>query len=203
MIVVGLTGSIAMGKSTVAAMFAAAGAPVFDSDAAVHAFYRSPGAQIVENAFPGVLVGGLIDRKLLAERTLGDPAAIARLESLVHPEVAKARDDFLRRAAAQGRRFAIADVPLLFESGADRSVDVVVVVSASEIVQKTRALAREGMTLERFIQIIAKQTPDREKRRRAHLVIDTNGALETTRAEVAGFLRCAAAMTGKRIAFNA
>jgi dephospho-CoA kinase len=202
-IVVGLTGSIAMGKSTVAAMFAAEGAPVFDADVAVHAFYRGPGAQAVENAFPGVLADGAIDRNLLAQRVLGDRAAIARLEAIVHPEVGKMRQAFLDAAATQGRRLVVVDIPLLFESGGDRAVDVVVVVSASELVQKARALAREGMTLERFEKIIAKQTPDREKRRRAHMVIDTNGALEATRAQVRGFLRCAATMTGGRMARDA
>jgi dephospho-CoA kinase len=202
-IVVGLTGSIAMGKSTVAAMFAAEGAPVFDSDAAVHAFYSSSGAQIVEDAFPGVLVNGAIDRNRLAQSVLGDGAAIARLEGIVHPEVGKARQAFLGAAAAQARRLVVVDVPLLFESGGDRLVDVVVVVSASEIVQKARALAREGMTLERFEKIVAKQTPDREKRRRAHMTIDTNGAFDATRAQVRGFLRCAANMTGKRMAWDA
>ena len=203
MIVVGLTGSIAMGKSTVAAMFAAEGAPVFDADIAVHAFYRSPGAQAVESAFPGVLVDGAIDRNLLAQRVLADRAAIARLEAIVHPEVGKMRQAFLDAAATQGRRLVVVDIPLLFESGGDRAVDVVVVVSASEIVQKARALAREGMTLQRFEKIIAKQTPDREKRRRAHMVIDTNGALEATRAQVRGFLRCAATMAGRRMARDA
>jgi dephospho-CoA kinase len=202
-IVVGLTGSIAMGKSTVAAMFAAEGAPLFDSDVAVHAFYRSSGAQAVEDAFPGVLRDGAVDRDRLAQRVLGDGPALARLEAIVHPEVAKARREFLASAAAQGRRLVVIDVPLLFESGGDKSVDVVVVVSASEIVQKARALAREGMTLARFETIIAKQTPDREKRRRAHMVIDTNGPLEETRAQVRGFLRCAMGMTGKRMGSDA
>jgi dephospho-CoA kinase len=202
-IVVGLTGSIAMGKSTAAAMFAAEGAPVFDADLAVHVFYRSPGAQAVENAFPGVLVDGAIDRDRLAQNVLGAPAAIARLEAIVHPEVRKMRQTFLDAAAAQGRRLVVVDIPLLFESGGDKAVDVVVVVSASEYVQKARALARQGMTLERFEKIIAKQTPDREKRRRAHMVVDTNGAFEATRAQVRGFLRCAATMTGKRTGSHA
>jgi dephospho-CoA kinase len=197
-IVVGLTGSIAMGKSTVAAMFAAEGAPVFDSDAAVHAFYRSADAQAVEAAFPGVFVGAAIDRDRLAQRVMGDRAALARLEGIVHPMVAKARLAFLSRAAAQGRRLVVADVPLLFESGGEKSVAVIVVVSASEIVQKTRALARQGMTSERFAAIIARQTPDSEKRRRAHAIIDTNGALEATRAQVRGFLRCVSGMVGRK-----
>jgi dephospho-CoA kinase len=193
-----LTGSIAMGKSTVAVMFVGEGAPVFDSDAAVHAFYRSPDAQIVEAAFPGVLVAGAVDRQRLAQRVLGDGAALARLEKIVHPVVAARRQAFLAHAAAQGRRLVVVDVPLLFESGDAKSVDVVVVVSATEIVQKARALAREGMTLERFDRIVAKQTPDREKRRGAHMIIDTNGPIEATRAQVRGFMRSSASMIGKR-----
>jgi dephospho-CoA kinase len=197
-IIVGLTGSIAMGKSTVAAMFAAEGAPFFDSDAAVHAFYRGAGASTVESLFPGVLLDGVIDRDRLAQRVLGDSAALARLEGVVHPAVAKARRDFVLSAAAQGRRLVVIDIPLLFESGSEVSLDVIVVVSASETVQKARALAREGMTFDRFDKIIARQIPDTEKRRRAHVVIDTNGAVEVTRDRVRGFLRCTAGMVGKR-----
>lgn len=203
MIVVGLTGSIAMGKSTVAAMFAEEGAPVFDSDAAVHLLYRGPEAATIEAAFPGVLIGGAVDRDRLAQRVVGDSVALARLEAIVHPLVGKARDVFLARAAAERRRLVVIDVPLLFESGADRSVDAILVVSASEAVQKQRALAREGMTLARFDKIIARQIPDREKRRRAHMIIDANGPIETTRAQVRGFLRSAAAMPGKKIAADA
>jgi dephospho-CoA kinase len=202
-IVVGLTGSIAMGKSTAAAIFAAEGVPVFDSDAEVHTLYSGPEAQAIEAAFPGVLVAGAVDRDRLAQCVLGDSAALARLEGIVHPMVAKARQEFLRRAATQGRRLVVVDIPLLFESGGEKSVDVIVVVSASEIVQKARALAREGMTLERFGRIIARQTPDREKRRRAHAIIDTNGAIEATRAQLRGFLRCAAGMLGRRVNLDA
>jgi dephospho-CoA kinase len=202
-IVVGLTGSIAMGKSTAAAIFAAEGVPVFDADAAVHALYRSSEAQAIEAAFPGVLAEGVIDRDRLGQRVLGDSAALARLEGIVHPLVAKARQEFLRRAAEQGRRLVVVDIPLLFESGGESSVDVIVVVSASEIVQKARALARERMTLQRFENTIARQTPDSEKRRRAHVVIDTNGAIEATRAQLRGFLRCAAGMSGGRAELDA
>jgi dephospho-CoA kinase len=202
-LVVGLTGSIAMGKSTAAAIFAAEGVPVFDSDAAVHTLYSGPEAQAIEAAFPGVLVQSAVDRDRLAQQVLGDSAALARLEGIVHPMVAKARREFLRGAVAQGRRLVVVDIPLLFESGGEKSVDVIVVVSASEIVQKARALAREGMTLERFGRIIARQTPDREKRRRAHAIIDTNGAIEATRAQLRGFLRCAAGMVGKRVNLDA
>jgi dephospho-CoA kinase len=202
-IVVGLTGSIAMGKSTAAAIFAAEGVLVFDADTAVHALYRSSEAQAIEAAFPGVLVAGAIDRDRLSRRVLGDSAALARLESIVHPLVGKARREFLRSAVAQSKRLVVVDIPLLFESGGEKSVDVVAVVSASEIVQKARALAREGMTFERFGRIIARQTPDSEKRRRAHVVIDTNGAIEATRAQLRGFLRCAAGTTGGRAELDA
>jgi dephospho-CoA kinase len=199
-IVVGLTGSIAMGKSTVGAMFVAEGAPLFDSDAAVHALYAGPGAAAIEAAFSGVVVAGAVDRERLSQRVIGDREALARLEGIVHPLVEKARREFLARAAAAGRRLVIADVPLLFEAGADKSVDVILVVSASEAVQKRRALSREGMTLARFEGIIARQIPDPEKRRRAHMVIDTNGPLQATRAQVRSFVRCVAAMPGKKFA---
>ena len=186
MIVVGLTGSIAMGKSTVAAMFAAEGAPVFDSDAAVHAFYSSPARDRRGGGFsrrPRRMARSIAtcSRKrssATAPRWRGSKASCT-LRSQKRGRI------FFASPLRERRRLVVVDVPLLFESGGDRSVDVVVVVSASEIVQKARALAREGMTLERFEKIIAKQTPDREKRRRAHMVIDTNGALEATRAQVA------------------
>jgi dephospho-CoA kinase len=202
-IVVGLTGSIAMGKSTVGALFAAEGASVFDGDSTVHALYRGEGVAAVEAAFPGVVREGVVDRDRLAQRVLGDSAALARLEGIVHPMVAQARQAFLSRAAAEGRRLVVVDIPLLFETGGERSVDIIVVVSASQAAQRARALARGGMTCERFEQVIAKQTPDQEKRRRAHLVIDTNGAIETTRAQVRGFLRCAAPMIRRSANFHA
>lgn len=203
MIILGLTGSIAMGKSTVAAMFAAEGVPVFDSDAAVHACYGGPEALVVEAAFPGVVRDGAVDRDRLAGRVVGDPAALARLEAIVHPMVEAARGDFIRRAGAQERRIVVVDVPLLFEAGADRSVDVVVVVSASEPVQKARALARPGMTSQRLEAIMARQMSDRDKRRRAHMIVDNNGARDMTRAQVRGILRCVAAMPGHKIAADA
>jgi dephospho-CoA kinase len=202
-IVVGLTGSIAMGKSTVAALFAAEGAPVFDSDSAVHSFYSGSGAERVEAAFPGVLIDGAVDRELLSQRVLGDRAALARLEAIVHPEVATMRGAFVLREQAAGRRLVVIDVPLLFESGGERSVDLVLVVSARETVQKARALARPGMTSERFEKIVGRQTPDSIKRRGAHMIIDTNGSIEATRAQVRGFLRCAAGMVGKKVSSDA
>ena len=198
MIVIGLTGSIAMGKSTVAAMLAELGVPTFNADDAVRDFYAGEGAKPVEAVFPGVSVAGQIDRERLAERVFGDAAALARLEGLVHPAVAKARARFLERAAANGRRMAVVDVPLLFETGGDSDVDLVVVVSAPESVQRARALKRAGMTEAKLAAVLSRQLSDAEKRRRAHFVIDTRGSLESTRAVVVQFMRAVAALTGGR-----
>jgi dephospho-CoA kinase len=198
MIIVGVTGSIAMGKSTVAAMFAELGAPVFDADAAVRAFYAGDGAQVIESEFPGVLVDGRVDRERLAKQVLGDPKALKRLESLVHPAIANARLRFVERVAADGRRFAIVDVPLLFETGGDSGVDIVVVASAPGAIQRSRALARARMSEANLEAILTQQTSDAEKRRRAHWVIDTRGSLEQTRAQVRQFMRAAAALEGQR-----
>jgi dephospho-CoA kinase len=197
-IVVGLTGSIAMGKSTVAAMFAEFGVPAFDADDAVREIYAGEGAKSIEAAFPGVMVEGKIDRERLGVRVLGDASALARLEGLVHPPVAKARVRFLERAAAEGRRMAIIDVPLLLETGGDLDVDLVIVVSAPEPVQRARAMAREGMTEAKLEAVLARQASDAEKRRRAHFIIDTRGSHESTRAVVAQFMRAGAALTGGR-----
>ena len=197
MIVAGLTGSIAMGKTTVAKMFAALGAPVFDADLAVRAYYRSSGAATVEAAFPGVVAGGEVDRVKLAATAFADPIALARLEGIVHPEVARRRRAFLDRAAAEGRRVVVVDVPLLFETAGEQTVDLVVVVSAGEAAQRARALGRPGMSEARLAAILARQTPDGEKRRRAHWVIDTSGPFDRTRAQVAGVLRAHAAAPGR------
>jgi dephospho-CoA kinase len=197
-IIAGLTGSIAMGKSTVAGMFAELGVPTFDADDAVRDFYAGDGTKAVEAAFPGVVVSGQVDRERLGARVLGDAEALQRLEDLVHPAVAEARVQFAQRAAAAGRRLVIVDVPLLFETGGQANVDLVVVVSAPESVQRARALARTGMTEAKLEAILSRQTPDAEKRRRAHFVIDTRGRLELTRAVVAQFMRSTAALAGGR-----
>ncbi len=198
MIVAGLTGSIAMGKTTVARMFAALGAPVFDADSAVREFYRSPGAEAVEAAFPGVIEGGEVNRDKLAALSLVDPRALERLEAIVHPEVARLRRSFLERAAARGCRVVVVDVPLLIETAGAKSVDLVLVVSAGEAAQRARALARPGMSAAKFEAFLARQTPDREKRRFAHCVIDSSGTLEHTRAQAAGVMRAIAGMPGGR-----
>jgi len=197
-IVAGLTGSIAMGKTTVAKMFAALGVPVFDADLAVRAYYRASGGATIEAAFPGVVAGGEVARAKLAAAVFADPAALARLEAIVHPEVARRRRAFLGKAAAEGRPVVVVDVPLLFETAGERTVDLILVVSAGEAAQRARALSRPGMSEARLAAIIARQTPDREKPRRAHWVIDTSGPFERTRAQVAGVLRAIAAARGRR-----
>lgn len=191
MIVLGLTGSIGMGKSTTAGLFAEAGCPVWDADAAVHRLYSPGGAAVapVAAAFPGVELEGAIDRTRLAAALAADPDGFARLERIVHPLVAADRAAALASAAAMGATVAVADIPLLFETGAEGQVDAVVVVTAPAEVQAARVLARPGMTPERFAALLARQTPDAEKRRRADFVIDTGQGLDAARAAVADILK--------------
>ena len=186
MIVLGLTGSIGMGKSTTTAMFADAGALVWNADAAVHALYDRDGAAVVPvgEAFPGVVVDGVVDRARLAEALGRDDQAFRRLEAIVHPLVLRGRTEDLAAAEARGVKLAVLDVPLLFETGGDAAVDAVVVVTAPAAVQAARVLARPGMTRDRFDAILARQMPDTEKRRRADFVIDTGEGLEVARARV-------------------
>jgi dephospho-CoA kinase len=198
LIIAGLTGSIAMGKSTVAGMFAELGVPTFDADEAVRHFYAGEGVAVVEAAFPGVVVSGQVDRERLGSRVLGVAEALQRLEGIVHPAVAKARGEFLDHAEGVGRRLVIADVPLLFETGGEKSFDLVIVVSAPASIQRARALARGGMTEAKLEAILSRQTPDDQKKRRAHFVIDTSGTLELTRAVVAQFVRSSAPLPGGR-----
>lgn len=190
MIVIGLTGSIGMGKSTVASMFAEEGAPCFDSDAAVHALYARGGAAVapVEAAFPGVSDDGAVDRTALSAQVVGDADAIKRLESIVHPLVRQAQAEFLRTNAEAGAPYVVLDIPLLFESGGVNLVDRVVVVSAPAEIQRMRVLARPGMTKEKFAAILARQMPDDEKCARADFVIDTSGSFDATRAQVRAVL---------------
>jgi dephospho-CoA kinase len=184
MIVIGLTGSIGMGKSTTAELFAREGVPVFDADAAVHALYRDAAVGPVEAAFPGVTRDGVIDREALGLRVIGDAAAMKRLEAIVHPLVRAARQDFLAAARNQGAALAVLDIPLLFETGGDAEVDVVVLASAPEPVQKARVMARPGMTEARFEAILAKQMPDADKRQRARFVIETGESLDRAARQV-------------------
>ena len=181
MIVLGLTGSIGMGKSTAANFFRDCGAAVFDADACVHQLYRGRAVAPLEQAFPGVTVDGQIDRVKLAALVLGDPAAIQRLEAIVHPLVKFERAHFLREARAQGRRLAVLDIPLLFETQAQGEVDAIAVVTAPLSVQRQRVLARPGMSVEKFEAIAARQIADAEKRRRAQFVIPTDRGLDAER----------------------
>ncbi len=190
MIVIGLTGSIGMGKTTVAQMFAEEGAPAFDSDAAVHALYAAGGAAVapVEAAFPGVVRDGAIDRGALSARVVGNDAAIQKLELLVHPLVRQAQSEFLATQRAAGAKVVVLDIPLLLESGGAQAIDKIVVVSAPADVQRARVLGRPGMTEAKFERLLARQMPDAEKRAQADFVIDTGGSFETTRAQVRAVL---------------
>lgn len=184
MIVLGLTGSIGMGKSTTAKMFAEAGVPVHDSDETVHRLYSGKAVPLVEAAFPGVAKSGAIDRVALAGRVLGDAAALKKLETIVHPLVRAEADEFLAKNRAAGTPLVVLDIPLLFETGGRDRVDKVVVVTAPTDVQRARVLARPGMSEEKFSAILAKQVPDAEKRRQADFVIDTGQGFEAARAAV-------------------
>ncbi|WP_214473821.1 dephospho-CoA kinase [Mesorhizobium sp. dw_380] len=184
MIVLGLTGSIGMGKSTTAKMFAEAGVPVHDSDETVHRLYAGKAAPLVEAAFPGTTVGGAVDRAKLGARVLGDAAALKRLEAIIHPLVRADADAFLAKHRNAGESIAVLDIPLLFETGGRNRVDKVVVVTAPAEVQRQRVLVRPGMTEEKLAAILAKQVPDAEKRRLADFVIETGQGMEAARAQV-------------------
>jgi dephospho-CoA kinase len=183
---IGLTGSIGMGKSTTAAMFRQAGIPVYDADAAVGQLYLAGGAAVepLEAAFPGVTRDGAVDREALRQRVLGDDAAMAKLNSVVHPLLGKDRAAFYLDAEALGADMVVLDIPLLFETGGERNMDVVVVVSAPADVQRARVLARPGMSPERLDAILSRQMPDADKRARADFVVDTGRGLEAAEAQV-------------------
>ncbi len=193
--VIGLTGSIGMGKSTTAGFFRAAGVPVHDADATVHALYRGAAVAPIEAAFPGTTADGAVDRTALAARVLGDEPAVRRLEAIVHPLVREAEAAFLAAARAGGRRVVVLDVPLLVETGGDARVDAVVTVTASPVVQRARVLARPGMTAEKFEQIRARQFADDEKRRRSHFLVDTGRGLDPAARQVEAILRAVAGMS--------
>lgn len=198
MLVLGLTGSLGMGKSTCAAFFAEEGVAIFDADATVHALYRGAAAPKVEAAFPGTMVDGVIDRGELGKRVIGNPPAVARLEGIVHPMVREAENRFRAEAVREGRRTILLDIPLLLETGGEDRIDVLLLVSTSAEIQKARALSRPGMTEARFATILAKQMPDDEKRRRAHFIIDTSGDLAATRRQVGDVMRSLAGMAAGR-----
>ena len=198
MFVLGLTGSLAMGKSTTAQFFAAAGVPVHDADAVVHQLYEGPAVAAVEAAFPGTTGGGKVDRAKLAARVLKDPGALKRLEDIVHPLVHEAEQRLLAEAEKKGERVAVLDIPLLFETGGERRVDAVVVVSAPEEMQRARLLERPGMTTAKIESILARQMPDAEKRARADFIVDTSRGFDAARAEVRAILKAIATMPLRR-----
>jgi dephospho-CoA kinase len=184
LIVLGLTGSIGMGKSTAAKMFREAGVPVHDSDEGVHRLYSGKAAPLIEAAFPGVTRDGTVDRTLLGQRVLGDATALKTLEGIIHPLVRAEADAFLNHHREAGMPLAVLDIPLLFETGGRGRVDKIVVVSAPAEQQRGRVLARPGMTVEKFESILAKQVPDAEKRRLADYVVDTGSGFDVTRAAI-------------------
>lgn len=198
MFILGLTGSLGMGKSVTARFFAEQGVPVHDADAVVHRLYEGEAAAAIEAAFPGTTAGGKVDRDKLAARVLGDGAALKRLEAIVHPLVQEAERRLLAEAEARGEKVAVLDIPLLFETGGEKRVDAVVVVSAPPEVQRSRVLERRGMTVEKLEAILAKQMPDDEKRRRADFVVDTSRGFEAARADVRAILDAVATMPRRR-----
>jgi dephospho-CoA kinase len=194
MFILGLTGSIGMGKSATAKIFAEEGVAVYDADAAVHRLYEGEATPQIEAAFPGTTNDGKVDREKLGKRVLGDGEAIKRLEQIVHPLVAQARERFLAEAECNGASVVVLDIPLLFETGGDKRCDAVVVVSAPPGIQRTRAFERPGMTEQKLAALIAKQVPDEEKRRRADFVVDTSKGFEHARAQVRDILARVATM---------
>jgi dephospho-CoA kinase len=194
MFILGLTGSLGMGKTTTAGFFAEAGVPVHDADAVVHRLYEGKAAAAIEAAFPGTTTAGKVDRGKLAERVLDNPQALQRLEALIHPLVRESETRFLAEAERQGAKVAVLDIPLLFETGGDRRVDAVVVASAPADVQSARVLERPGMTPAKLDAILARQLADAEKRSRADFVVDTSRGFESARTQVGEILRAVATM---------
>jgi dephospho-CoA kinase len=198
MIVLGLTGSIGMGKSTTAKLFAEAGVPVYDADATVHMVYEGEAAPAIEAAFPGTTVDGKVDRTKLSPLVVHDAAAMKRLEQIVHPMLGAYHRKFLDDAERSGAPVAVVDVPLLFETGGEKRVDAVVVVSTSPENQRQRILARDNMTAEKLDAILARQLPDAEKRRRADFIVDTSHGLDPVRRQIRDILDAAAKMPRRR-----
>lgn len=198
MIVLGLTGSIGMGKSTTAKLFAEAGAPVYDADATVHLVYEGEAVATIEAAFPGSTADGRVDRTKLSAQVVHDPVAIRRLEQIVHPMLRAYHQKFLDDAERSGAPVAVVDVPLLFETGGENRVDAVVVVTTTPEIQRQRILARDNMTGEKLDAILARQLPDAEKRRRADFVVDTSHGLDPVRLRIRDILNEAAKMPRRR-----
>ncbi|MBS0528536.1 MAG: dephospho-CoA kinase [Proteobacteria bacterium] len=196
--VLGLTGSIGMGKSTTAKLFSEAGVPVYDADATVHKVYEGEAAPAIEAAFPGTTVNGRVDRERLSARVVHDPAAMKRLEQIVHPMLRAYHQKFLDDAEKSGAPVAVVDVPLLFETGGEARVDAVVVVSTSPEAQRERILARDNMTHEKLDSILARQLPDAEKRKRADFIVDTSHGLDPVRVQIREILAEAVKMPRRR-----
>ena len=196
MIVIGLTGSIGMGKTTTAKLFAAEGIPVLDSDAVVHDLYSAEAVPIIEAAFPGTTISGTVDRLELGNILRENPANFSKLEAIVHPLVRERQEAFLRKAREENQNFAVLDIPLLFETGAETRVDKIVVVSCAPEIQRQRVLSRPGMTEEKFEMILARQMPDNEKRRRADFIIDSGNGVEAARDQVREILQRLSAGSG-------
>src|SRR5215475_11978900 len=188
MFILGLTGSLGMGKSVTARFFAEQGVPVHDADAVVHRLYEGEAVRAIEATFPGTTAGGKVDRSRLAARVLNDPPALKRLEAIVHPLVQAAEQRLLAEAEARGEKVAVLDIPLLFETGGDERVDAVVVVTAPSEVQRARVLERPGMTAEKLDALLRKQVPDAEKRKRADFIVDTSQDFDSARAQVRAIL---------------
>jgi len=198
MLVLGLTGSIGMGKSTTAKLFAEAGVPVYDADATVHLIYEGEAAPLIEAAFPGTTVDGKVDRGKLSAQVVGNDAAMKRLEGIVHPLLGAYHKKFLDDAERAGAPVAVVDVPLLYETGGEKRVDAVVVVTTDPEQQRQRILARDNMTPEKLDAILARQLPDAEKRKRADFIVDTSHGLEPVRIRIAEILAQAANMPRRR-----
>jgi dephospho-CoA kinase len=184
MLIIGLTGSIGMGKTTAAGQFARRGVPVFDADAEVHRLYAGKAIPAISRAFPNAVREGQVDRALLAAEVAGAPEKLRRLETIVHPMVAESEIEFLRSAEKGGAEFAVLEIPLLFEVGADCRVDATVVVSAPADMQRERALSRPGMTPDKLDQLLARQMPDAEKRARADFVVDSGASLDDMQNQI-------------------
>jgi len=198
MIILGLTGSIGMGKSTTAKLFAEAGVPVYDADATVHKLYEGEAVPFIEAAFPGTTVNGKVDRARLSAKVVHDPAAIKRLEAIVHPMLGASRRKFLDDAERSGAPVAVVDVPLLYETGGEKRVDAVVVVTTTPENQRQRILARDNMSEEKLDAILARQLPDAEKRKRADFLVDTSHGLDPVRVRIRDILVEAAKMRQRR-----
>lgn len=189
MIVIGLTGSIGMGKTTAAKMFAEMGVPIYSADDAVHRLYAGRAAPLIEKAFPGTVTNGVVDRQKLSAQVLGNAKALKQLEAIVHPLVRQEEAAFMDKAIKEKADIVLLDIPLLFETGAEHRVDKIVVVSAPEEIQRQRVLARPEMTIEKLESILARQMPDAQKREKADYIIDTSGSFEATRQQIENILK--------------